>query len=346
MDHPNTKDEPPSIAVTRRDDCSARTSLLHWRLRTAGSKLNRPKRFSFPEGEWSLPLVIPQQVKLPPSITVSMRQISGIWIHDITTAQHIDDNQKLPGRACRRKQIYYIAGGSWQSPPGPHHWKSVTEWALVLPDTTVGLISAPLAPAHPAPRAFDKLLELYQQLMAGHTEATAKDDNDEPERIIWAGDSSGANQVLCVTVECLSRHPELRAPDAIMAICPSTDLTRANPAIKVVEKKDPLLSYDAVVESAAVWAGEWDRADARVSPLFADLARLRARNIAVHGVTAGYDVLGPDGVLFRERLADLGIRGRWLEWGRQMHNFPLTWTYAIREAREAFVWITAVLRDV
>ena len=63
-------------------------------------------------------------------------------------------------------------------------------------------------------------------------------------------------------------------------------------------------------------------------------------------MTGGYDILTPDGLLFRDRLVEAGVGGSWLHWEKQMHVFPLAWRYGLRESREAKDWCVDVLRKI
>ena len=171
------------------------------------------------------------------------------------------------------------------------------------------------------------------------------------ERAILAGDSSGANIALCLVLEALredSEHQEIDTkqlphPIAIMAVCASIDLTRKNPDIDEIAPKDPLLTPKTIRETAKAWRGDWDAADRRISPINADISLLAKRNIKVHGITAGHDVLSPDGIMLREKCAKAGVKGEWVHWERQMHCFVLTVPYGLKEAKHAVQWIIDVL---
>jgi hypothetical protein len=56
-------------------------------------------------------------------------------------------------------------------------------------------------------------------------------------------------------------------------------------------------------------------------------------------VIARHDVPALVIVIFRKKLAECGVKGDWLKWETQMHCFPLTFPYHIREAIDAIAWI-------
>jgi len=211
-----------------------------------------------------------------------------------------------------------------------------------MPETAISIVSYPLAPNDPAPKSFPQIMALYRDLMAQAAE--------KGQRIIMAGDSAGGNVVLAVVLEALREDFESNAatrppcPVAIIAISPSTDLTRSNPDIEKLKNYDPILTPTFIKETARKWAGGWDPADPRLSPINANISLLAKAGVKVNGITGGYDILGPDGRLFCDACATAGVAGEWLYWDKQMHCFPLTWPYGFSEAREAVGWMVDVLK--
>jgi acetyl esterase/lipase len=212
-----------------------------------------------------------------------------------------------------------------------------------MSDTAISIVSTPLAPNDPAPKSFALCQNAYRALMA--------EARETGERVILAGDSSGANIALCLVLEALHEDNENQGMDikqqsypvAIMNICPSTDLTRANPDIDKIAPRDPFLTPKVIRETAKAWQGDWDPADRRLSPINADVSLLAKKGIKVHGITAGCDVLSPDGVIFRNMCAEAGVNGEWVHWEKQMHCFVLTMPYGLVEAKIATQWIIDVL---
>jgi acetyl esterase/lipase len=268
---------------------------------------------------------------------VTARMVDDTHIYDVAQKRASSSDSSASEPAPKpRKRVYYFAGGGWQSPPTSEHWKVVGEIVSRLPDTVVSLTSYPLAPNSAAPIAFPQLMKLYATVL--------KEAEDAQEEVIFAGDSAGGNIILALTLHALLEDPDCRVPKALIAIAPSTDLGRDNPDIQALEKHDPLLRIPFIVDTAKSWRGEWDAKDARVSPLFADVAVLARRGVKVHGVTGGYDILSPDGILFRDKCSDAGVAGSWLHHEKQMHCFFLAFPYKLRESVEAVNWIINVLR--
>lgn len=324
-----------NIQITRRSDRSFVTYVFHKAIRPFGLLLIKPKK-KYPPGS--------QKLDVPSNIhkrcDVSERQLESIYLYDIVA-------KKASGRMSFDKKckyrVYYFAGGGWQSPPSSHHWKCFAELATRLPHTTLTVVSYPLAPNSPAPVAFPQLFRLYHALMRESTNAR--------EIVTLAGDSAGGNIALALTIEALRLDPDGPKPYSLLGICPSVDLARHNPKIVDIEKCDPILRISFIEGTAKAWYGSgredaWGCSDPRVSPIEADLSVLRDSDVIVDGVTAGYDILGPDGNSFREKLQSIGVKGEWLEWDKMMHCWPLAAVYGLfPESREAFDWIVELLAN-
>jgi acetyl esterase/lipase len=207
-----------------------------------------------------------------------------------------------------------------------------------IPHATISIISYPLAPNSPAPAAFPQLLDVYNQLLVEAQRAG--------EIVTIMGDSAGGNLALCVPLEALRINSDGPKPHSIMAICPSVDMCRDDPHLKEIEKHDPILQIKFIQFTAKGWRGEWEETDPRVSPIRSEhLDLFRKAGVKIDGATAGYDLLGLDGRNFREKIAEVGIQGEWLDHDRQMHCWPLVKVYKIfPESNQAFDWITDVLK--
>ncbi|KAF4997477.1 hypothetical protein FGRMN_3841 [Fusarium graminum] len=285
---------------------------------------------------------------------VEERKVDGVWTYDLTPASS-DGKKKSYAR-----RILYFAGGGWQAPPTGQHWTFCAEIVHRLQDTRLTIISYPLAPKDPVQDSFPAICRTYNVLL--------KESSDLGERVIVSGDSSGGNISLCL-VTWTMREQDVQAvkpPSAILAITPTTDLSHQNPDISPVDKVDPILSHEAINDTASKWAPgptnvdqedhqsaegrekngmlNWTFDDPRVSPIHADLTACIRNKIKIHGITASHDVLGPEAVEFRERCRKEGVDGEWLSWGDQMHCFPLAYKYGLKESKEGLEWIIDVLK--
>ncbi|KAL1673218.1 alpha/beta hydrolase fold-domain-containing protein [Schizophyllum commune] len=350
----STTSSPSSIQITHRSDRSLATHIIHTSLRTyrpIGQAFSRPGS-PYPPGS---PRLSPN-ASWTDGCKLTERHIEGIYVYDLVRSDDDAEDGTSPVDKSHHtsppveRRIYFVAGGSWRQPPTKEHWKFVSKLAYELPRTAVSVISVPLAPRETAPTVYPRLLALYERAMA--------DAEANGERVIWAGDSSGGNIVLALIGEVLrigrrgdtktAKRP-LPAPAALLLICPSVDAKRNNPEITRIQKVDPVLDAEESQRHAAEWAGEWGLEDERVSPVLSDkedhvVKLLRERGVHVHGVTAGHDILGPDGIKLRDKLAKEGVEGKWLEWDKMMHCFSLAWFYGLPESKEALQWIIDVLK--
>ncbi|KAK5683223.1 hypothetical protein LTS10_004754 [Elasticomyces elasticus] len=323
------QDVPPgdavsSIQVMKRTDRSLVMLILQHLIKPFGPSLVKPKG-TVQAGSQRLDATKKAQHRCE----IHERRVEEMYMYDMVA-------KGSQSRKTRAKRIYYFAGGGWQSPPAPQHWALCAEMASKMPEATVSMVSYPLAPHSAAPVAMPELLKWYHTVL--------REAEEEGERVIFAGDSAGGNVILSLTLYALLQDPEARAPAALMAISPSTDLTRSNPDMRAIEKHDPILRVPFVTGSANAWRGEWDATDPRVSPLYAAVSILAQRDVKVHGISGTYDILGPDAVLFRKKCKEARVRGEWLDWDKQMHCFALTWSYGLSEGKQAKEWMLDVLR--
>jgi len=292
-------------------------------LKPFGKQISAPKK-TYPPGSNQ----ISPSKKARSKCNVTERTVEDIYVYDLIAKSGNGKGEK--------KRIYYFGGGSWQMPPSGEHWSTAAEIANLIPNMTVSIVSPPLAPKSPAPVAFPHLLRFYKQVL--------QDAETAGEKVIFAGDSSGGNIVLCLTMAALAESDDARSPTAVMAICPTADLREDNPEMEEIQKHDPVLTKPSSADYANKWRGEWSAEDPRVNPMTADVTLFAKRAVKVHGVVGGYDILSPDGKLFRDKCAAAGVSGEWLEWDKQMHCFPMAWGYGIPESVAGKDWMVDVLR--
>ncbi|KAL1303012.1 hypothetical protein AAFC00_003327 [Neodothiora populina] len=350
-----------------KEDKSLPTSILQFilRQRSLGTKIITPRK-QLPAGSQKLTPHNYAQKRCDVSerhvsLSTEGRMENGIWVYDMRPKQPARSNTLKR----KRKRIYYFAGGAWQMPPSPEHWKLCAEVCNSLStaeeECIVTMVSYPLAPNSPAAESFPALVELYIALMTpGSTSSDSIEKDTTPtkkasqEIITFAGDSAGGNIVLSLVLHMLSQpqYAPLRIPDSLLVISPTADLTPQNPspsaseepALHTASKYDPILSIPFTNSAAATWAGKWDASDPRLTPLNADMAVLAKKGVRLYGVTGSYDVLSPPTIRFKDECERLGVEGEWLDWRGQMHCFPLAWVYGMRESKEAKEWMLDVLR--
>lgn len=319
------------MEIHTRSDRSFFTLVLQTLLRPFKPRLVALKKV-FPPG--SPRLKFDEKIRKNIKIVEWQHQKSGIWLYDIITTHQDDEPQE------KKLHMYYFAGAGWQGPPSGQHWKFCAELARKVPGLTVTVVSPPLAPKSPAVRAFPMLRELYNSIL--------EDSKSTSERVIFGGDSSGGNLALCLVMDGLERtegHVGSAKPIAVLAICPAVDL-RPMEEMGPLERRDPLLTVESHNNEAKMWSHEVDPASPWLSPVLADVKALERAGIRIIGLTGGHDILTRSALEFRDACVTSGVSGAWLQWDRQMHCFPLVFSYRFPEAVEAKDWIVGQITSL
>jgi hypothetical protein len=87
--------------------------------------------------------------------TLRERTVCDIHIYDVIPPNKAEKTSK--------KRIYYFAGGSWQEPPSPQHYKICAKLAKEMSDTSISIVSTPLAPNDPASKSFPVCQKTYRK---------------------------------------------------------------------------------------------------------------------------------------------------------------------------------------
>jgi len=318
------------IKTTKRVDRSGLMKALQTVTKPLGPKISAPKG-EYPAG--SPQLDVHDCAKK--ECDVEERVVEDVYIYHLKLKVN-DPTASSSEKERPTKQLFYFAGGSWQTPPSKEHWALCAEFAKQLPDTRVSIISCPLAPNSPAPVSMPQLLKCYTVMM--------QEAKTAGQRVVFAGDSSGGEILLCLTTNALAENKKAHTPVALIEICPSIDLRQENPEQQAIEKNDPILRVASSRKYADTWRGEWENTDPRINPLFADLASLARANVKVHGIVGGHDILRPDALILRDKLGEAGVEGEWLDWDKQMHGYPLTFSYGLNNGKEAKDWILELIK--
>ena len=318
------------MEVAERSDRSTSAYLLRvLLLRPFASQMTK---ITICDQEGSLRLKAPFTVR--EKCHIEERQVESIWLYDITPKKS-SGSTAIPSR--KPKRVYYIAGGSWQTPPNDAHWKFLSGLVRRLDQpATVTLISCPLAPRSPADITYPLLAKLYRALSA--------DGAFQKENVYFGGDSSGANIVLSMVMHRLGKG-DVAAPAGLILISPSVDLSHRHSGLAEAEKRDPLESLKMIKETAKAWAADLQETDPRLSPALGDIKVLADRNVKVYGIIAGDDVLSVEAEEFVEHCKELGVEGRFLVWRGQVHDFPIMAPYKIPESVKALEWITVAVNE-
>lgn len=166
-----------------------------------------------------------------------------------------------PKAGASRWHVIYYHGGGYVNDLIRPHW-DIVEALIDATGATVTVPLYPLAPEHSHREAFPFLTDVYRRVIA----------RSAPADVVLAGDSAGGGLVLGRAIENLRLG--LPMPARLILFSPWLDLSLADPAARTVEPEDVMLSVDALRLYGTMWAGGDDPHLPRLSPLYADLARL------------------------------------------------------------------------
>jgi len=189
-----------------------------------------------------------------------------------------------------------------------------------------------LGPEHKFPAAYDDAVAAWQWVAA-----QAADLGIDPARIAIGGDSAGGNlaAAACLGLRDLGCKPVMQLliyPSTLMA--PDTDSYQTNGQ-----------GYMLTRESMAWYSGNYlrspqDALDWRASP---QLASSHAHLPSAWVLTAGFDPLRDEGLMYADALSRAGVSSQYVCFERQIHGF-ITMGRVLQEANTAVAWCAHALR--
>jgi acetyl esterase/lipase len=185
------------------------------------------------------------------------------------------------------------------------HWKFVSR----LIDETGCTVTVPLYPLAPANHPRDTI----SMVLAAHDAAFAGTASHDK---VLMGDSAGGALAL-VLARALGAAGGVE-PKEVVLISPWLDVTMS----------DPYLGVAGLAEAGRLYAGDLDRTDPVVSPLYAPAATPGELSLFI----GTRDVLLADARRFRARCAAEGVAVEYHEFAGMFHAWPLA---DIPEARRA-----------
>jgi acetyl esterase/lipase len=181
------------------------------------------------------------------------------------------------------------------------------------------MVSYLLAPNSPASESLPTLRKLLEKVL--------NVAEKEWGSVTLVGDSAGGNVALSLAFSyakgLIEDGVNSRFPKNVLIISPPTDLRNQNPAIDQADRHDPILTKALIDSAAATWAGDLPRHSPELSPVLDDFNAIKRAEIRIHGVAGTFDLLSPDGLLFREMCQKEDVFDGWMIWEGQMHCFPL-----------------------
>lgn len=178
-----------------------------------------------------------------------------------------------------------------------------------------------VAPEHPYPAALEDALASYQWLL---------DKGYYGEQIIIAGDSAGGGLAMALCMYLKDHHMPM--PGGVIAMSPWTDLTASGESYITNYEKDPL--FGNTKESLIYvndYAGDHDKMDCYISPLFGDFRGFPPMLIQVGSL----EMLLSDSVSVAAKARQQGIRVRLSIYEGMFHVFQMAYLN-IPESKKAW----------
>lgn len=224
------------------------------------------------------------------------------------------------------RHVLYLHGGAYVHSIERSHWWFVGDLVERLGCTVVVPVY-PLAPDYQYDETQAMIEEVYDRHMA-HVPAA--------DQVIM-GDSAGGGLTLVLARKL--REQGRPQPAHLVLLSPWLDATMQNPAVPILDQRDPYLSTPGLLEAARMYAGPLDTADPRISPINGSFEGLGRISVFI----GTRDVLLLDSRRLRHTTSDLGIDIDYFEYKNMFHGWMLL--SHLPEARRATDQIVDVLKS-
>ena len=248
---------------------------------------------------------------------------SEIVVREIRPA-HASADQVLPA-------LIYLHGGGWMVGSIDSH-DGVCRALSNAAGCAVFSVDYRLAPEHRFPAAYDDALAAHAWLLKHAIELRIA-----PERIAVAGDSAGGN---LAAAACLGLRGQPNAPVFQLLIYPAIVMRTDTPSYQAHAEGRGLTRAGMAAYIQAYMGPDGQLDDWRASPLLAPSLHSLPPALVL---TAGFDPLRDDGLLYADALSAAGVPTQYLCFERQIHGFLLLGKI-IAESRTAIEVCAAALR--
>ncbi len=253
--------------------------------------------------------------KLPPEVEIV----------PFTVGEMYAEWMNLPANDVQ-KVILYFHGGMYVTGSAQSHRQHVIKFVSGSGINAL-VFNYRLAPENPFPAALDDAVSAYQFLL---------DEGFDPKNVVFAGDSAGAG--LCLATLLAIKNKGIALPAAAAVLSPWTDLARTGESyLTNVEK---CLSPKGSSENAsAFYAGENDKRNPYISPLYGDLKGLPPLHISA----GSNEILRDDSIRFAGKAQKAGVDVALLVGEGMCHCYP-AFGNLFRESKQAMVEICDFLK--
>ena len=218
--------------------------------------------------------------------------------------------------------IVYIPGGGYLNNPLKYHWKLINN---ITQQTNCPVI-VPIylkVPNYTCDESYEKMVEFYQDIAT----------REGVEHIIFMGDSSGGGMSLALAQILRDDYPELIQPEDLFLIVPWLDVTMETEGIEEIAEIDPMLGLYGCKDIGKLWAGDKDRHDPMVSPIYGSFENLGRITL----FTGTKDMLYPDVAKLDKILCEQEIEHTYVVEENLDHPYPLFPTPEAKEAQQLMI---------
>lgn len=229
-------------------------------------------------------------------------------VRDVSTDDGLAARLYRPVNEPRPAVLYLHGGGFVMGDLDSHD--AICRRLAQTSDMTVLALDYRRAPEYPAPAAVDDAVSAWLWIERNLSVLGGDVDGG----VALAGDSAGGALAVLAAVRL---HAKNHAPSCLLLAYPNTDMTLSQPSI---QEKGTGWGLDA--EDMRWFIEQWvpnveQRADATVSPLFADLSGLPPTLLA----TAEHDLLRSEGTALAARMRADGVAVDLVEHAGLVHGF-------------------------
>ncbi len=256
------------------------------------------------------------RAELPAGLVVERRELAGLPAEWLLNPGHRSD-----------RALLHLHGGGFVLGSSCSHRALVGRIALASGIQAI-VPEYRLAPEHRFPAALGDVLAIYHALLASGLAA---------DHIVLSGDSAGGNLVLGILLAL--RDAGAALPAAAVLLSPFTDLTASGESLTTRAAIDPWLDPRFIAPLGKLYAGEHDRGDPRISPLFGDLRGLPPLLIQV----GDHEIMLSDSTRLAERARAAGVATELEVWPELWHVFQM-FAPDLPDASAAIVNIGAFVR--
>ena len=220
--------------------------------------------------------------------------------------------------------VLFLHGGAYMANLTKPHW-SLIEHLCIKTNSIIVVPDYPLTPEATYKETYNFLEALYARLII-----------DYPTKpIIFIGDSAGGGLALGFAQQL--RNVNKKQAIEIILLSPWLDISMTNPNIKLLEKKDNLLSIEGLKSAGQKYAGALDLKDFRLSPIYGDFTEMPRISI----FTSTNDILNADARKCYQQMRDQQINSNFFEYPAMFHDWIIITD--LKESQDAISKITSLI---